>query len=88
MAPHRSTPRLAEAPDLFAAAPPETAESATGVAGHRLRLRERFLAAGPEALADHEMLEIYTANCAGQDKLTRDGRLQWVRDNRLSLIHI
>ena len=58
MAPHRSTPRLAEAPDLFAAAPPETAESATGVAGHRLRLRERFLAAGPEALADHEMLEI------------------------------
>ncbi len=29
-----------------------------GVAGHRLRLRERFLAAGPEALADHEMLEI------------------------------
>jgi DNA repair protein RadC len=54
----RPTPRLAEAPDLFDAAPPETPESAIGVAGHRLRLRERFLAAGPEALADHEMLEI------------------------------
>ena len=58
MAPHRSTPRLAEAPDLFLPAPPDTAENAVGVAGHRLRLRERFLAAGPEALADHEMLEI------------------------------
>jgi DNA repair protein RadC len=58
VAPHRSTPRLAEAPDLFAASPPETADPALGVAGHRLRLRERLLAAGPEALADHEMLEI------------------------------
>jgi DNA repair protein RadC len=58
VAPRRSTPRLAEPPDLFGAAPPETAESLLGVAGHRLRLRERFLAAGPEALADHEMLEI------------------------------
>jgi len=28
------------------------------------------------------MLEIYCANCAGQDKLLWDGRLQWVRDNR------
>jgi DNA repair protein RadC len=55
---HRSAPHLAEAPDLFLPAPPDTAESAIGVAGHRLRLRERFLAAGPEALADHEMLEI------------------------------
>jgi DNA repair protein RadC len=44
--------------DLFDAAPPETEESAIGVDGHRLRLRERFLSAGPEALADHEMLEI------------------------------
>ncbi|HEY2617335.1 MAG TPA: DNA repair protein RadC [Acetobacteraceae bacterium] len=43
---------------MFDAAPPETADSVLGVAGHRLRLRERFLAAGPEALADHEMLEI------------------------------
>jgi DNA repair protein RadC len=29
-----------------------------GVEGHRRRLRERLLAAGPDALADHEMLEI------------------------------
>ena len=58
MAPHRSTPRLAEAPDLFDASPPDAAESAIGVAGHRLRQRERLLAAGPDALADHEMLEI------------------------------
>ncbi len=27
-------------------------------AGHRKRLRERFLAAGPQALADHELLEL------------------------------
>jgi DNA-directed RNA polymerase, mitochondrial len=34
---------------------------------------------------DHEMLEIHCANCAGQDKLSWDGRLQWVREeeNRL-----
>ena len=31
---------------------------------------------------DHEMLEIYCANCAGQDKLPWEGRLQWARDNR------
>ena len=31
---------------------------ATGVDGHRGRLRDRLLTAGPEALADHEMLEI------------------------------
>ena len=44
--------------DLFAyAAPVETGRPA-GVEGHRRRLRERLLAAGPEALADHEMLEI------------------------------
>jgi DNA repair protein RadC len=54
----RRTARFAEALDLFEAAPPETEESAVGVEGHRLRLRERFLSAGPDALADHEMLEI------------------------------
>jgi hypothetical protein len=31
---------------------------------------------------DHEMLEIHCANCAGQDKLPWDGRLQWVKDTR------
>lgn len=29
-----------------------------GASGHRQRLRERFLAGGPEALADYEMLEM------------------------------
>ncbi len=46
------------ADDLVDADLPETAEPTPGVTGHRRRLRERFLAAGPEALADHEMLEI------------------------------
>ena len=58
MATRRSTPRFAEAPDLFETAPPATEAGAIGVEGHRLRLRERFLSAGPEALADHEMLEL------------------------------
>ena len=31
---------------------------------------------------DHEMLEIYCANCAGRDKELWDGRLQWVKDKR------
>ncbi len=51
-------PRFAEALDLFEAAPQETAARELGVEGHRRRLRERFLSAGPEALADHEMLEL------------------------------
>lgn len=46
-----------EAPDLFDDAPAE-ASRALGVDGHRRRLRDRLLAAGPDALADHEMLEI------------------------------
>ena len=57
VATRRGTPRFAEATDLFEAPPPETEVGAIGVEGHRLRLRERFLSAGPEALADHEMLE-------------------------------
>jgi DNA repair protein RadC len=32
--------------------------SAIGADGHRQRMRERLLRAGPEALADHEMLEM------------------------------
>ena len=32
--------------------------TAPGVDGHRNRMRARLLAAGPEALADHEMLEM------------------------------
>jgi len=34
------------------------AESAIGAEGHRSRMRARLLTAGPEALADHEMLEM------------------------------
>ncbi|HEY7578826.1 MAG TPA: hypothetical protein VH855_14625, partial [Acetobacteraceae bacterium] len=37
---------------------PEVATRPAGVDGHRARLRERLLAAGPDALADHEMLEL------------------------------
>lgn len=39
-------------------APPATPRTPTGAEGHRERLRARFLAAGPEALADHELLEL------------------------------
>lgn len=42
------------APDL-AAAPPVAANAA---AGHRARMRQRLLTAGPDAVADHEMLEM------------------------------
>ncbi len=50
---------LADVADLFAAsAPAEDAAHPVGVEGHRRRLRERLLAAGPESLADHEMLEL------------------------------
>jgi DNA repair protein RadC len=55
---YRPAPGLAEAPDLFNEPVSIDAASAFGVAGHRRRLRARLLAAGPEALADHEMLEI------------------------------
>jgi DNA repair protein RadC len=49
---------VGEALDLFDVTTPEPAAKELGVEGHRLRLRERFLTAGPEALADHEMLEL------------------------------
>jgi hypothetical protein len=31
---------------------------------------------------DHEILEIHVANCAGENKRTWEGRLQWVKENR------
>jgi hypothetical protein len=31
---------------------------------------------------DHEILEIHVANCAGEDKRTWEGRLQWVKEHR------
>ena len=44
--------------DLFDCPAPEMSPTPLGVDGHRRRLRERLLSAGPDALADHEMLEI------------------------------
>jgi len=44
--------------DLFDIARPAAEDQPAGVEGHRRRLRSRFLTAGPEALADHEMLEL------------------------------
>jgi DNA repair protein RadC len=35
-----------------------TAESPIGADGHRTRMRQRLLKAGPDSLADHEMLEM------------------------------
>ncbi len=42
---------MAEPPSGFAEAPPDAA-------GHRQRLRQRFLTGGPDALADYELLEL------------------------------
>jgi DNA repair protein RadC len=42
--------------DLFGGSPEDAA--ALGAEGHRNRMRARLLAAGPDALADHEMLEM------------------------------
>jgi DNA repair protein RadC len=42
--------------DLFGAAADDP--SALGAEGHRIRMRARLIAAGPDALADHEMLEM------------------------------
>jgi DNA repair protein RadC len=36
----------------------DEAETAIGADGHRARMRQRLLRAGPDALADHEMLEM------------------------------
>jgi DNA repair protein RadC len=44
--------------DLFGAAPAPQDAAALGAEGHRTRMRARLLAAGPDALADHEMLEM------------------------------
>jgi DNA repair protein RadC len=38
--------------------PPDDDDSAVGADGHRARMRQRLLKAGPDALADHEMLEM------------------------------
>ncbi len=54
----KQPPGSAEPPDLFDGQALVDARKPFGVEGHRRRLRERLLTAGPEALADHEMLEI------------------------------
>jgi DNA repair protein RadC len=53
-----ATTRFTEGVDLFDATLTDAAARSVGVDGHRGRLRERLLTAGPDALADHEMLEI------------------------------
>jgi DNA repair protein RadC len=53
----RRKPGLAEAmPGLLTAI--ETPEETPGHLGHRARMREKLLGAGPEALLDHELLEM------------------------------
>jgi DNA repair protein RadC len=53
----RRKPGLAEAmPGLLTAIDPP--EEAPGHLGHRARMREKLLGAGPEALLDHELLEM------------------------------
>lgn len=37
---------------------PDSADHAIGADGHRQRMRQRLLKAGPDSLADHEMLEM------------------------------
>ena len=51
-------PGIGDSFDLLAPLAPDAASSAAGAEGHRERMRTRLLKAGPEALADHEMLEM------------------------------
>ena len=52
-----ASPGLGES-DLLAPLEPASPAATAGTDGHRARLRARLLAAGPDSLADHEMLEI------------------------------
>jgi DNA repair protein RadC len=55
----RKTPQLADAPLFaFVQAPVVEPSSYAGSEGHRARMRQRLLKAGPDSLADHEMLEM------------------------------
>ena len=54
----RPSPALADTADLLAPLAPDAVLSTAGVEGHRDRMRARLLKAGPDALADHEMLEM------------------------------
>lgn len=55
--PGRRVHGLRETADLFDAEA-DAPDTVAGADGHRGRMRARLLAAGPEALADHEMLEM------------------------------
>jgi DNA repair protein RadC len=54
----RATKGLADQLGLLEPVAPVRAGAPAGSDGHRDRLRERLLTAGPEALADHELLEL------------------------------
>jgi len=56
----RGLAELAALPDLLPGLLPPDGDivSAIGADGHRARMRQRLLKAGPDALADHEMLEM------------------------------
>lgn len=45
-------------PDLVGGRPPPRPSTPEDARGHRERLRQRFLSAGPSSLADYEMLEL------------------------------
>jgi DNA repair protein RadC len=49
---------LPEAVVTPAPAPPEAEEPPPGYLGHRARMRQKLLTAGPDALLDHELLEV------------------------------
>ncbi len=50
---------LAEQPGLLALeAEADAGVAPAGAEGHRARLRQRLLTAGPDAIADHELLEM------------------------------
>jgi hypothetical protein len=48
------------------------------------RDEERPRRNAPAGFTDHEILELHTANCAGENKRTWEGRLQWVKENRVA----
>lgn len=54
----RPGPELGENFDLLASLEAAAPAGTAGTEGHRARLRARLLTAGPDALADYEMLEI------------------------------
>src|ERR1700759_5827322 len=57
--PKTPPPALGDSSFLPGLSPPAPdAANAVGAEGHRARMRQRLLKAGPDSLADHEMLEM------------------------------